>query len=167
MNYPEKISYLTLAFLLLLDHQGKYALSDALMLAPLTARVRHLAKQVVVDREQSSCTTGEGSMAEVDSFNEANQLEAAGESSWPCPSADSRDASHEEWPSGLVAEIKLQKVELRCPGCGSHKCLALDKNQLEHLQIRGNLEMHCGYCEAPSLWEFVREAVEEPEEVLV
>lgn len=168
MNYLDKISYLTLAFMLLLDYRRKFPLAEAMRLAPFTAHARQLTRQLIAERTASSGGTAvaqgsEGSAREAGPCNEVNQLKPAGEPPMtPIGSPNSLD----EGTSGVVSETKLHRAELWCPGCGSHKYLTLEHNQLEHLEIRGHLEMHCGYCEAPSLWGFVKE-VEEPVEVLL
>jgi len=168
MNYPDKISYLTLAVALLLEQNGRCPLGEALTLVPFTPRVRRLAEQLIEGRAANGQIAVQDAPPEPSERNEVNQPRATGEietSSEAPPSVS--DCSPDDMHPGVVSEIKLLKVELRCPGCGSHRNVVLDTNQQEHLRVRGHLEMFCGYCEAPSLWEFSREAEEEPAEVLV
>lgn len=169
MNHPDKISYLTLAFALLLDHKGRYPLAETLLLAPFTSRVRRLAEQLLEGRPAcNEQITEQDSPPEPVEQNPANQPKAGSaiDPSSMAPS-DSSDCSQHDLQAGVVSEIKQRKVELRCPGCGSHRNLVLDANQLEHLRVRGHLELFCGYCEAPGLWEFYKVSEEEPAEVLV
>lgn len=168
MNHPDKISYLTLAVALLLDQNGRCPLAETVMLVPFTNRVRRLAEQLIEGRPAKGQDTVQDSPPEPAEHDEVNQPKAASEidASSAGPS-NPFEYGQEDPEPGIVSEIKLLKVELRCPGCGSHRRLGLDTNQQEHLRVRGHLEMSCGYCEAPSLWEFIKEAEEEPAEVLV
>ena len=168
MNHPDKISYLTLGLALLLDHNGRYPLAESLMLVPFTTRVRRLAEQLIEGQPANGQIAVQDSPPEPVEHNEVNQPQATSEiePSSVAPS-DSFDCSQPDLEPEAVSEIKLLKVELRCPGCLSHRNLTLDTNQLEHLRVRGHLEMFCGYCETPSLWEFSKEAAGEPAEVLV
>ena len=168
MNHPDKISYLTLGLALLLDHRGRYPLGEALLLAPFTSRVTRLAEQLIKGRPANRQIAAQDSPPEPVEHNEINPPPAASEidASSLAPS-DLFDCSQDGPHPGVASEIKLLKVELRCPGCGSHRILALDTRQQEHLQIRGHLELFCGYCEAPGLWEFSKVAEEEPAEIFV
>jgi len=169
MNHRDKISYLTLALALLLDHNGRCALAETLALLPFTPRVRRLAEQLIEGRPApNGQITGQDSAPEGVEDNEVNQPKAGSEMDPPSVApSDSFGDSPGDWEPGVVSEMKLLKVEMRCPGCGCHRNVVLDMNEQEHLRVRGHLEMFCGYCEAPSLWEFTREAEEEPSEVLV
>jgi hypothetical protein len=163
MNHPDKIAYLTLAIALLLDQNGKCPLREALKLFPLTAHVRRLAEQFIEGREAAG-PLGADDRPEPAEGTETSPPQESAKIDAACGSFD---CSQDDMAPGVVSEIPLRKVELRCPGCGCHRIITLDRNQQEHLRVRGHLEMSCGYCEAPSLWEFSKDADEEPTEVLV
>jgi hypothetical protein len=156
MNLEDRSSYLLMACALLLARQQKCSLESSLQLVPLSDRVRRLANHMVA----VPSALGNSHAAEI-TGSQQNEDECVANAgvSWRPLFDDSAERSAPVFstrhvaPTGALAAIELTPAHLRCPVCGNQGTFLLDAWQVEHLQIRGHLEMYCGYCGANSLWE--------------
>ncbi|MBI4480628.1 MAG: hypothetical protein HY651_11450 [Acidobacteria bacterium] len=166
MKAKDKTSYLMIACALLLARSRKYSLAKALSGVPLCGRARRLADRLAAVQPMSPHALPETMQAEaqrlVNSCNKNWQTFSPTESPVH-PLFGSQHVSRK----GAVTEIHLTDTRLRCPVCSNTGTFALDTWQMEHLRIRGHLELYCGYCGADSLWAPAKTAEKQPSELVI